>query len=269
VSPVEIIQLAFDLTAATQRLVDQVRRFYYWVMLFGHCCPQCTDTLTMVAEGRCQCRSCGHELDPTITFQSCPDCGGVPERRIRRYQCRQCGHDITSKFLFDGLVFDAEYFRAKMSESRHRKREQRERVRQLLAESRSGVLSLEQADLGAMPGLVDALNALTIGGDEVASLGACIEFDLKRYENHIQAHIHDSPLSLTEIPPLSEDARKDLIWRFVAAIFLAHMGIIRVWQEGRDVMVIQYETDRERQDVPGEPEGADGVEGPLGGVEAC
>jgi hypothetical protein len=38
--------------------------------------------------------------------------------------------------LFDGLVFDTDYFRQKMVESRQRKREQRERVRQMLAEIR-------------------------------------------------------------------------------------------------------------------------------------
>ena len=268
-STVEIIRLAFDLTAATQHLVDKVRRFYYWVMLFGHRCPKCMDTLTMAVEGMCKCRSCGHELDPTVAFQRCPDCGGVPGLRIRRYQCRECGHDITSKFLFDGLVFDAEYFCAKMTESRQRKREQRERVRQMLAESRSGVLPLEQADLHAMPGLVEALNALTADTDGIASVGTCPEFDLRLYERHVRDHIRDCPLSLIEIPALSKDARRDLIWRFVAVIFLAHAGAIRVWQEGRNVMVIKHETDREGQDVPGEPEGPDGVEGPLGRAEAC
>ena len=223
----------------------------------------------MVTEGQCQCRACGHGLDPTVAFQRCPDCGGVPGLRIRRYQCRECGHDITSRFLFDGLAFDAEYFRAKMLESRQRKREQRERVRQMLAESRSGVLSLEQADLHAMPGLVEALNNLTMGVDDVPVIVSRDEFDLKQYESHIRAHIHDYPLSLAEIPPLGEDTRRDLIWRFVAVIFLAHMGVIQIWQEGRNVMVIKHETDREGQDLPGEPEGPDGVEGPLGRAEAC
>jgi hypothetical protein len=95
------------------------------------------------------------------------------------------------------------------------------------------------------------------------------EFDLKRYEKHIQAHIQDFPLSLGEIPPLSRECgRKDLIWRFIAAIFLDHAGIVDVWQENRDVMVIKHEADRERQDVHGELEEPDGIERPLGGIEA-
>lgn len=263
----KIIRLAFDLSEATQRLVDKARQFYYWAMLFGHRCPRCGQALRMMAEGRCRCGGCGHELDPTIVFQRCPNCGGVPALRIRRYQCRQCGHDIRSRFLFDGLVFDAEYFRVKMAQSRRRKSEQRERVRQMLAESRSGVLSLGHADLHTVPGLADALNALTMDTDGLSWVETRAEFSLRRYEDHVMAHTCDYPLSLTEIPPLGNDMRKDLIWRFIAVIFLAHTGMIRIWQEGHDVMVMRYETDREGQDVSGEAEGPDGIEGPVGRVE--
>lgn len=239
-SRVEIIKLAFDITAATQHLVDRVRQFYYWVMLFGHCCPKCSSTLSMAAEGRCRCDSCGQELDPTVAFQRCPDCGGIPQISVRRYQCSQCGRDITSKFLFDGLVFDAEYFRARMAESRQRKKERIERVREMLADSRSADLPLGMADLNSIPGLVDALNGLTAGIDEGLAIEASDEFDLKRYENHIQAHIRDFPVSLAEIPPLSEDPRKDLIWRFIAAVFLAHFGVICIRQQEEQIMVIRY-----------------------------
>jgi len=114
----DIIKLAFDMTAVVQRYVDKVRRFYYWVMLLGYRCPGCGGSLTMVAEGRCKCTCCQNELDPTVTFQRCSACGGAPVLHVRRYQCRHCGGDIASKFLFDGLVFDADYFRQKMSESR-------------------------------------------------------------------------------------------------------------------------------------------------------
>ena len=84
----------------------------------------------------------------------------------------------------------------------------------------------------------------------------------------IQAHIQDFPVNLSEIPPLSENLRKDLIWRFIAVIFLAHAGIVDVVQNRQDILVIKHETNRERQDVPGELEEADGIEGSVGGVEA-
>lgn len=264
-----IIKLAFKMAAAVQIFFGKTRRFYYMVMLLGCRCPKCNRSLTMVAEGRCRCSSCKHEFDPTAEFQRCPACGGVPVLRVRRYQCKACGSVIRSRFLFDDLVFDAEYFRDKMAASRQRKKEQRERVRKMLADSRSDGLSLQVADLSDTPGLVDALNSLTAGTD--TGLGFTVqshdEFNLGRYEKHIQAHIGDYPVSLVDIPHLS-NGRKDLIWRFIAIIFLAHTGIVDIWQDGQDIMVIKHEANTEGQGVFGELEETDGVERPLGGIEA-
>jgi len=263
-----IRQLAYEMAEAVEAFLQKARRFFYSVTLIGLRCPKCNGLLAMVSEGRCRCASCGKEFDPTVTFQRCSQCGGVPVLRGRRYQCRDCGSDIVSKFLFNGLVFDPGYFRQRMAESRKRKQEQREQVRQMLAESRSAELPLGQADLSSVPGLVDALNALTAGMDEATAIEAREEFDLKAYESHVRAHVHDYPVSLAEIPPLSENPKKDLIWRFVAVIFLAHAGVVDIWQNGHEIMVKKHEANREGQDVPGESESADGLEGPMGGTEA-
>ena len=264
----DIIRLAFDMTAAVQEFVGKVRRFYYWVMLLGYRCPKCNGSLVMVAEGRCTCSCCGYELDATVTFQRRSACGGVPVLRVRRYQCRNCGGDITSKFLFDGAVFNADYFRQKMTESRQRKKQQHERVRQMLAESRSSDLPLPPFDLNTVPGLVDALNDLTAGLEADFAVAPRDKFDLKRYERHIQVHIQDFPVNLLDIPPLSEDARKDLIWRCIAVIFLAHAGFVNIWQDGQDIMVIKHEADTEGCGVPGESGEADRFERSPGGIEA-
>jgi hypothetical protein len=264
----DIIKLAFDMTAAVQRYVDKVRRFYYWVMLLGYRCPGCGGSLAMVAEGRCKCTCCQNELDPTVAFQRCSACGGVLVLRIRRYQCKNCGSDILSKFLFDGMVFNTDYFRQKMSESRQRKKLQHERVRRMLAESRSAALQLPPVDLNCVPGLVDALNGLTAGLEAAPATESRDQFDLKRYETHIQAHLQQFPVNLLDIPPLGEDARKDLIWRFIAVIFLAHTGIVDIWQDEQDIMVIKHEADTEGQGVLGEFEEAERIKGPLGGIEA-
>ena len=113
------------------------------------------------------------------------------------------------------------------------------------------------------------LNSLTAGVDEGLAVDYRDKFDLRRYESHIKAHIQDFPLSLDEIPPLSkESGRKDLIWRFIAVIFLAHAGIVDVWQEGQAIMVIKHEANRKGQDISGESEGPDGIEGSLGGIKA-
>lgn len=256
--------LASELAEAVEAFMEKARRFFYNVMLIGHRCPKCHGSLAMISEGKCRCVSCGKEFDPTVTFQRCSACDGVPVLRLRRYQCRNCGGDIVSKFLFDGLVFDPKYFRQQMAESRKRKQEQREQVKQMLSESRSGDLPLDHADLGSVPGLIDALNALTAGIDESLPIEARDEFDLKTYESHIQAHIQDFPVGLTEVPPLSEDARRDLIWRFIAVIFLAHVGVVNIWQEGQEIMVIKYETDGERCNVSGGSATVDRVEGSVG-----
>jgi len=117
--------------------------------------------------------------------------------------------------------------------------------------------------------LVDALDALTADCDGMPNVVPGVEFDLRQYEDHIRTHVHDYPLNLEEIPPLHEDDRKDLIWRFIAVIFLAHAGVVDIWQEGQGVMVTKHETDREGQDVSGEPEGPDGVERSLGRAQVC
>ena len=237
-----IRSLALDMARTVEVFIEKARRFFYGAMLLGHRCPKCSGLLFMIAESKCRCVSCKREFDPTVAFQRCPECDGVPVLRVRRYQCKNCGSDITSKFLFDGLVFNSSYFKEKMVESRLRKKEQREQVRQMLAESRSVYLPLGMADLSSVPGLVDALNALTAGIDESLTIECCDKFDLKRYESHIQAHIQDFPVSLTEIPPLSENPRKDLIWRFIAVLFLAHAGTVELWQEGQAIMVKKHET---------------------------
>ena len=211
-------------------------------MLSGYACPTCNGPLTMLRDSRCRCSSCTHEFDPTIAFQACLTCGGRPRVRIRRYECCQCRAEIVSRFLFDGLVFDATYFRQKMAESRERKQERCERVRRMLAESRSPAADVFPADLDSVPGLAAALDELTRGLDPPHRVEAREEFDLRRYEAHVQAHCGPIAVSLEEIPPLNDDARYDLVWRFIAVIFLAHAGLIGVWQEGRSILVIKRET---------------------------
>jgi len=156
-----IIKLAFDMAAAVQNFFGKARRFYYLVMLLACRCPKCNSALTMVAESICRCNSCKFEFDPTVEFQRCSKCGGIPVLRIRRYYCKDCNSEVRSRFLFDTLPFEREYFKAKMAESRQRKKELKERVKKMLAESRSNALPLQTVDFKAVPDLVAALNSLT------------------------------------------------------------------------------------------------------------
>ena len=251
--------MAFELTRAVEALMKHTRRFYYEVMLWGHTCPQCGGRPVMLAEGQCRCTACGHAFDPTLAFQQCAACDGRPRLRRSRYQCSQCGAEVLSRFLFDGIVFDREYFRKRMAESRERKQQQREAASTVVAATRSEAVEPPMVDLESVPGLVKALDGLSVGPEIMAWLPLCQGFDLERYERHLQAHIGAIELCFDDIPPLEEDARKDRIWRFVAIVFMAHEGAIDVWQEGETIMVMKREAHRERQGVLGTLEAADGV----------
>jgi len=244
---------------------QRVRRFFYEVVLCRHRCPVCDATVMMIREGRCRCESCQRTFDPTVAFQRCSSCGGVPRLRIRRYMCEHCGTEVVSRFLFDGLVFDAEYFRRKMAE--HRQRQRQLRGREIVPMSRSDDVEPAVADLKSIPGLLAALDSLTAGNNSTAALPATAEFDLHRYEAHVFAHVSGEPIRLDEIPPLSSRTRQDRIWRFIAVIFLAHTGLISVRQEDWTIWVSKRETHRKGQDLPGGSGEADGVERAPGRVE--
>jgi hypothetical protein len=264
----DIIAWAFRLVGKVERLAERARKLYHAVMLMGHACPACGGKVAMAREGECECGSCHQVFDPTIAFQRCGTCGGRLELHIRRYRCSECGTRAESRFVFDGTVFNAEYFCVKMAESRQRKKAQRERVRQMLAECRSPDLSVTGAELSSVPGLVDALNCLVGGKSDTLLWQPAEGFDLRRYQSHIEAQLQDFPLSLGELPALAEDARKDRIWCFIAVIFMSHAGLLDVWQEGSTIWVMKHETHGEGQDILGDTEAVDGVEGTLGRVEA-
>lgn len=262
-----IIQLAFDMAAAVKEFMSRARRFYYLVMLFGCRCPKCNGSLTMIGDGRCRCDVCKYKFDPTVRFQRCPHCGGTPVLRVKRYECKACGRQINSVFLFDGIIFDAGYFRKKMAESRRRKKELRQRVGEMLAQCRSGPLPLDAPDISSVPGLVEALSNLTSGIEIPLPPELKGKFDLDRYQAHITSYLEEGPCTLRDIPPLIDDLRLDLIWRFIALIFLAHAGSVHVRQQGQMIWVIKHD-DREGQDILGKVEEADGVERPVGGIQA-
>ena len=262
-----IIEQAMGMMVAVEKLLQNVKRFFYNIMLINYSCPKCEGQLIMVAEGRCRCDICGHEFDPTIQFQLCSECGGKVKIKVRHYQCQHCSAGVTSRFLFDGLIFDTDYFRMKVAESRQRKKNLKKRVRQMLLENRSDTLALEAGDLDSVPGLMETLNSLTGGLDENLQLEEKAGFDLNQYQAHIKDHINSDPINFHEIPPLIEDIRLDLIWRFIAIIFMEHFRILDICQDGQDIWVMKHETNREGQDLPGELEDSDGIQGSLGGVE--
>lgn len=132
-----IIEMAFRLAATVAQYQGKARYFFYEVMLSDRTCPTFEGGLVMTADGQCRCVECGKGFDPTVAFQRCSDCRGRLHLAIRRYRCRECGADVASRFLFDGLVFDPDYFRQKMAEHRQRRKDLRDRLRAQVAGARS------------------------------------------------------------------------------------------------------------------------------------
>lgn len=256
-----LIARGHALSSAIVTLREHARRFYYDVMLSGRACPQCGRSVVMLRDGSCRCTACNVMFDPTIAFQRCLRCGGAPRVRIRRYECSACGEEVVSTFLFDGLVFDAEYFRRKMAEHRKREAERRERVRLMLADTRSPALEDLEIHCAAANDLFMALDGLTSLTAVSPPLPSRERFDLLRYETHITAFLGTIERPFERIPPLSDDALLDRIWRFIAIVFLAHAGTVRLRQVGAAIWVTPHEADRKRQDIPGDVENADRVEG--------
>lgn len=266
--PAGIVGMAFRLSDVVAEFAGRAKRFFYEVMLHDRHCPKCGGRPRMVREGLCHCEACGEEFDPTLKFQRCPSCGGEPVLRVRRYQCRSCRGDVPSLFLFDGLVFDGEYFRQKMAEHRQRRLDLRERVREMLAAGRSGPLEPGAANLEDIPGLIAAFDGLTAELDSIPAVLPGSQFDLRLYEGHLQAHIGGIRLGFDQIPPLVENRRLDRVRRFTAMIFLAHSGWLDVQQEGPNLWVMKRETDRKGQGIPGDLEEPDEFQGPIRGTES-
>ena len=263
----DIIAASFNMAEMVRRFYLKARIFYYGVILFGHNCPKCHGKLAMRKDSRCCCKKCGYEFDPTIQFQNCFKCGGRLELRVRRYRCLKCGSDVNSVFLFDGKVFDSRYFSDKMSESRQRKRFLKKQVQEMLAQSRSALAQLYTPDLQSIPGLVETLNKLTSGIEIPLPVELRGKFDLERYQRHICSVLSAGPKKLRQIPSIIENIKLDLIWRFIAVIFLDHSGAVSLRQQGYDIWVIKN-AQRKGSAIPCGIEKADRIERPYGATQA-
>jgi len=233
----DIISQASEMRTAVETFVSHARRYFYEVMLSGYSCPDCKGALVMTSDGNCSCTSCGSEFDPTIAFQKCGNCGGNVRLKICRYQCVNCSEIVRSRFVFDGNVFDKEYFKQRMKQSREKSRQKREKIIEELIENRSDLLEADYIDFSAVEGLEDAIDELTLLPQLAGFIPLCKGFDLKRYQKHLQAHIGDFEVCFDDIPQLEEDTRLDRIWRFVAVIFMEHLGTMELYQKDEVIYI--------------------------------
>jgi hypothetical protein len=227
---------------------DEVRRFYYAVLLSAHSCPVCGGSLRMTGPSECECK-CGNKLDPTVAFQRSDCCGAPLLQMVLHYVCSECQRIVPSRFLFDERLFDPEYFREKMRESRERKRHRREELRLLLAGSRSAGLCLtDLPGLESIPGLEAALDGFigTAGQISLTDFLGRGEFQMSRYREAILGVVPAGcSIRFSGIPPLCENPRHDRARRFITLLFMEQAREVEMSQCEDDILVERYEVDGE------------------------
>ncbi|MEI7639289.1 MAG: hypothetical protein WCJ37_18395, partial [Syntrophus sp. (in: bacteria)] len=194
----------------------RVKAFYFDVLLSQYRCPKCGGSLHMADQSECSC-VCGHRFDPTLAFQVSPCCMKTLTRKTFHYACSGCHKIVPSRFIFDERLFDAEYFREMMQDSRRRAMAKKEEVRKLLAESRSGVLTLkDDPDFDAIPELFKDLDLFIQNNAYQLSDGAFdlkSGFDMTRYRTQILSLLSQSPVCFSSISPIPGDNRLDKVRR--------------------------------------------------------
>ena len=219
---------------------DRVRTFYFEVILSPHQCPDCGGRLKMNDQSLCSC-SCGNTFDPTLEFQRSACCGTRLVRRTYHYACSRCHAVVPSSFLFDERVFDKDYFREMMREHRSRAREEREKMKKFLAESRSGALFLtEEPRLESLDGLGEDLDAFIEGfhfNPSDSGFEAKSTFSMDQYRSHILSSLTSQSILFADIAPVADDGRRDKAWRFITLVFMQNERVVDLTQEGENLWV--------------------------------
>lgn len=233
--------------ARLQAFKEQAREFYFEVLLSGYACLECAGSLRMVGDSRCAC-DCGHVLDPTVAFQRSECCDAPIALRFLHYECTACRCVVRSRFLFDERVFDNDYFREMMRDSRERAREKREAIRLLLLGSRSEpLLVADVPGLEEVPGLVDALDLFISTGPTMSAQHFVDDdvFDMEKYRRMIMESVGDWRIWFDAFPRMCEDPRRDRVRRFITLVYLEHEGQVDLIQAGDRIVVSKHEADIE------------------------
>lgn len=240
-------EYGFFLLDAVERVKKAVRHFYYLVMLIQFDCPKCNGDLTMIGNSLSRCSKCGIQIDPTVEFQKCNQCGEKLIKRTFHYHCVACRSVAQSRFLFDERVFDKNYFCQMMRESRERKKQKHSEIQALLKESRSDPIIHEYyPNLDEITGLTEAIDAMVcspIPKELLISVPRDQRFDLEQYKTHILSVLYETcEVLFDDICPLIDNSRKDRIFRFITLVFMNHWGDIELSQYGEKLLVEKVET---------------------------
>lgn len=228
--------------ASVKTFKERGKAYYFDVLFSKYRCPVCTKKPNINGLSQAEC-GCGHLFDPTLQFQRSSCCNARLIRQIYHYVCSQCGKYVKSLFLFDERLFDKEYFREMMAQSRERKKQKREQFSQILRDRSDELVLKDSFDLEELENFYDDLDAFIIpAGSELPELTPEIEeFNMLRYRNHILT-LFSNEVLFSSITPLSEDTKKDRTWKFITLIFMEHEREVWLTQYGNDILVKRYET---------------------------
>lgn len=229
-----LLEAAFMIEQRVAALRGNVREFYFAVMLFQRPCTRCgTAGLAMLRDSWCRCAACGEEFDPTEAFQSCPECDGALLKKICHYWCQACRKPVKSLFCFDARVFDADYFREMMRESRVRRDAKVEEMRKLLAESRSAPHPPYEGyggDLAAFTADLDRYVSVPVALEQYAAVKRPV-FDMGIYREHILDLVRGCVVEFEGISPVVQDKRLDRVFRFITVVFMEQDGALEILQD--------------------------------------
>ncbi len=218
----------------------RVKAFYFEVLLSQYRCPKCGGSLHMADQSECSC-VCGHRFDSTLAFQVSPCCMKTLTRKTFHYACSGCHKIVPSRFIFDERLFDAEYFREMMQDSRRRAMVKKEEVRKLLAESRSGALTImDEPQFDSIPELFKDLDLFIQNNAYQLSDGAFdfkSGFDMTPYRTQTLSLLSQSPIRFSSISPIPGDDRLDKVRRFITLIFMDNDREVNIQQHGNDLLI--------------------------------
>lgn len=225
---------------------EHARSFYYNVLFADHHCPECNGRLESAGPSKGICTSCGYRIDPTLHFQRSSCCQAALIRHRLHYGCRQCGATVPSRFLFDERIFDAGYFRERVSASRARRQRAISEMQNRLKAAHTPPLHLtDLPEIDQVFGLSDALNELLPQGGLVNSVQHEHDdaFEMGAYRSLVLSRVRECILHFDAIPRVCTDTRTDRARRFTTLIFMDHEREVVLEQQKGEILVREYAAD--------------------------
>lgn len=148
---------------------------------------------------------------------------------------------MRSLFCFGERLFNNEYFREMMRESRQRKEEEAEKLRHLLLEARSLPYWPQAVPVLDNPAQFDEdleefISPLPASQTKKTPVRPF--FDLHAYRRHLLDRVQGCVVQFDGVSALVQDARLDRVYRFITAVFLDHEGLLDIEQHHDGTIIL-------------------------------